>query len=49
MFLKARQSFDNCFFRKVVILACWAIWCHWNSIIFYNGTRSFANRTLRGR
>lgn len=41
MILRAREDFRSCIFREVLIIACWSIWCHGNSIIFYNGTLSF--------
>ncbi|KAF8694455.1 hypothetical protein HU200_038198 [Digitaria exilis] len=44
MIYQARLNFGSCIFRGVVILACWAIWCHRNNIIFYNGTTSFATQ-----
>ncbi|KAF8694063.1 hypothetical protein HU200_038516 [Digitaria exilis] len=35
MILDSRQQFGRAFFREVVIVACWCIWMHRNSIIFY--------------
>lgn len=40
--LDARQQFGSPVFREVVIIACWCIWLHRNTIIFYHGTLSLA-------
>ncbi|RCV37613.1 hypothetical protein SETIT_8G077800v2 [Setaria italica] len=42
MILKARQEFGKVFFREIVIIACWAIWCYRNNIIFDRASLSFA-------
>jgi hypothetical protein len=38
MVLKARQEFGRSFFREVVLIVSWAIWCHTNSILFDGGS-----------
>ncbi|KAF8653525.1 hypothetical protein HU200_062276 [Digitaria exilis] len=42
MTILARQAFGSSIFREILILACWAIWYHMNSIISDQGLRSFA-------
>nr|TKW38309.1 hypothetical protein SEVIR_1G106500v2 [Setaria viridis] len=41
MITKAREDVNSCIFREVLIIACWSIWCHRNTIIFDNGSLFF--------
>ncbi|KAF8670980.1 hypothetical protein HU200_050252 [Digitaria exilis] len=40
MIIAARHMFGSPIFREIVIVSCWSIWCHRNSIIFDNGSLS---------
>jgi hypothetical protein len=40
--ITARRIFGSSIFREVSMLACWCIWLHRNSIVFYRGDLSFA-------
>nr|TKW26925.1 hypothetical protein SEVIR_3G223100v2 [Setaria viridis] len=42
MILKAKQDFSKAFFREIIIISCWSIWCHRNDIIFDGASLSFA-------
>jgi hypothetical protein len=43
MVLMARLNFNSVIFREVLIIGCWAIWCHRNDIIFDSATLSFSS------
>jgi hypothetical protein len=38
-----RRKFGNRMYREVFLIACWAIWCHRNEIIF-DGVHASLNR-----
>nr|TKW03477.1 hypothetical protein SEVIR_7G027000v2 [Setaria viridis] len=46
MIIQARQRFGSCIIREIVIVACWTLWCHRNSIVFNAQSLSFARWRL---